>query len=75
MCRGSIKLVNFLSWEQGPINNIVYKSKTSNMLLKIREQGPFNKLAQNTSRKLVKQNCTGNMSTKALQKPKRLVKN
>jgi hypothetical protein len=44
MCRTSRKLVNFLPWEQGPFNNIVYKSKTSNMLLEIRERGPFNNI-------------------------------
>jgi hypothetical protein len=54
MCRASRKLVNFLSWERGPFNNIVYKSKISNMLLEIRKRGPFNKLACSTSCKLVK---------------------
>jgi hypothetical protein len=32
----------------------VYKSKTSNMLLEIRERGPFSNLARNTSRRPVK---------------------
>jgi hypothetical protein len=67
MCKTNRKLVNFVLWERDLFNNIVYKSKTGNMSLEIRERDPFSKLARNTSRKLVERRCTGSMSVRLLR--------
>jgi hypothetical protein len=49
-------------------------SRTSNLLMKVWERGPFSKLAHNTNRKPIKQSCTGSFISRCRQKMSWLAK-